>query len=53
MSIRIEGDDLDRVAPFGVLCDEDLVVVRTGTSWNRLTADFAGVQFLDAAAHHP
>lgn len=47
MSIRIEGDDLDRVAPFGVLCDEDLVVVRTGSSWNRLTQDFVGRSLLD------
>ena len=47
MSIRIEGDDLDRVAPFGVLCDEDLVVIRTGTSWNRIAADFVGRPLLD------
>ncbi len=47
MSIRIEGDDLDRVAPFGVLCDEELVVVRTGGSWNRLTPDFVGRALLD------
>ena len=42
MGVRIEDDDLDRVAPFGVLCDEDLMVVRMGPSWRRLTEDFTG-----------
>lgn len=47
MGVLLEGEDLDRVAPFGVLCDTDLVVTRTGPSWARLTADFVGLPLLD------
>lgn len=47
MGVLLEGEDLDRVAPFGVLCDSDLVVTRTGPSWARLTADFVGLPLLD------
>jgi PAS domain S-box-containing protein len=47
MTVRIEGDDLDRVAPFGILCDEELVVVRVGPSWARLTEPFVGRPLLD------
>jgi len=47
MGIRIEDDDLDRVAPFGVLCDEALVVTRIGPSWRRLCEDFTGSHLFD------
>jgi len=47
MGVRIEDDDLDRVAPFGVLCDESLVVTRTGPSWHRLCEDFTGRPLFD------
>ncbi len=47
MGVLLEGEDLDRVAPFGVLCGTDLVVTRTGPSWARLTADFVGRPLLD------
>ena len=47
MGVRLEDDDLDRVAPFGVLCDEDLRVRRVGPSWRRLVPDFAGERLLD------
>jgi len=48
MGVRIEGDDLDRVAPFGVVCDESLVVTRLGPSWRRLGADLVGLGLFDA-----
>jgi PAS domain S-box-containing protein len=47
MSVRMEGGDLDRVAPFGVLCDESLTVLRVGPSWVRLTDGFVGRHLLD------
>lgn len=47
MGVLLEGEDLDRVAPFGVLCDTDLMVTRTGPSWTRLTDDFVGRPLLD------
>ena len=47
MGVLLEGEDLDRVAPFGVLCDADLVITRTGPSWARLTDDFVGRPLLD------
>ncbi len=47
MGVRLEDDDLDRVAPFGVLCDEALVVTRVGPSWRRLTEDFVGRSLFD------
>jgi PAS domain S-box-containing protein len=47
MGVRIEDDDLDRVAPFGVLCDESLVVTRVGPSWRRLSDDFVGRPLLE------
>ncbi|MFN8157589.1 MAG: ATP-binding protein [Candidatus Nanopelagicales bacterium] len=47
MGVLLEGEDLDRVAPFGVLCDTSLVVTRTGPSWARLTTDFVGLPLLD------
>jgi len=48
MGVRIEGEDLDRVAPFGVVCDESLVVTRMGPSWRRLGADVVGRGLFDA-----
>jgi len=42
MGVLLEGDDLDRVSPFGVMCDESLTIVRAGPSWRRLTDDFVG-----------
>ena len=39
---RRMNDDLDRVAPFGVLCDESLTVTRMGPSWRRLGDVFVG-----------
>lgn len=47
MGVLLEGEDLDRVAPFGVLCDTSLIVTRTGPSWARLTPDFVGRHLLD------
>ena len=47
MGVRIEDDDLDRVAPFGVLCDESLTVTRVGPSWRRLGDDFVGRHLFD------
>ena len=47
MGVLLEGEDLDRVAPFGVLCDSSLVVTRVGPSWSRLTQDFVGRGLLD------
>jgi PAS domain S-box-containing protein len=47
MGVRLEDGDLDRVAPFGVLVDEDLVVRRLGPSWLRLTVDFTGRNLLE------
>ena len=47
MGVRLEDGDLDRVAPFGVLVDEDLVVRRVGPSWLRLTPDFSGRGLLE------
>lgn len=47
MGVRLEDGDLDRVAPFGVLVDEDLVVRRIGPSWLRLTDDFSGRSLLE------
>jgi PAS domain S-box-containing protein len=47
MGVLLEGEDLDRVAPFGVLCDTALVVTRVGPSWSRLTEDFVGRSLLD------
>ena len=48
MPVRFEDDDLDRAAPFGVLCDEDLVVRRQGPSWARLGLSFVGRPLLEA-----
>ncbi|HET7902076.1 MAG TPA: ATP-binding protein [Candidatus Nanopelagicales bacterium] len=45
--VLIEGADLDRVAPFGVLCDSELVITRTGPSWSRLAPDFVGLPLLE------
>jgi PAS domain S-box-containing protein len=47
MGVRIEDDDLDRVAPFGVLCDESLTVTRMGPSWRRLCDDVVGRSLFD------
>jgi PAS domain S-box-containing protein len=47
MGVRIEDDDLDRVAPFGVLCDESLTVTRVGPSWRRLCEAFVGRPLFD------
>ncbi|CAB4845899.1 unannotated protein [freshwater metagenome] len=47
MGVLIEVDDLDRVSPFGVICDESLTIVRAGPSWRRLTADMVGRSLFD------
>ena len=47
MGVLLEGDDLDRVAPFGVLCDGALVITRAGSSWGRLTDHIVGRGLLD------
>jgi len=47
MTIRLRDDDLDRAAPFGVLCDEDLVVLRQGPSWRRLGVEMVGRHLLE------
>jgi PAS domain S-box-containing protein len=47
MGVLIEGGDLDRLAPFGVLCDSALTVTRVGPSWSSLTDDFVGRSLLD------
>ncbi len=48
MSISLRDDDLDRAAPFGVLCDEDLVVLRQGPSWDRLGLTLVGRPLLES-----
>ena len=47
MGVLIEGGDLDRLAPFGMLCDSSLVVTRVGPSWARLTSGVVGRGLLD------
>ncbi len=47
MSIQFRDDDLDRAAPFGVLCGEDLVVRRQGPSWARLGVTLVGRPLLE------
>jgi len=47
VSISLRDDDLDRAAPFGVLCGEDLVVLRQGPSWARLGVSLVGRPLLE------
>lgn len=47
MSIRLNEENLDQAAPFGVLCDEDLVVTRQGPSWSRLGVSLVGRPLLE------
>jgi hypothetical protein len=48
VSVSLRDDQLDRAAPFGVLCDEDLVVLRQGPSWDRLGVSLVGRPLLDS-----
>jgi PAS domain S-box-containing protein len=48
VSISLRDDDLDRAAPFGLLCDEDLVVLRQGPSWSRLGLTLVGRPLLES-----
>jgi len=48
VGVRLDDDDLDRAAPFGVLCDESMTVLRQGPSWSRLGADLVGRPLLES-----
>jgi PAS domain S-box-containing protein len=47
VSIRLHEENLDQAAPFGVLCDEDLVVTRQGPSWSKLGVSLVGRPLLE------
>ncbi len=48
MGLLLGAGAFDRIAPFGVLCDENLVVSRAGPAWARLRADLVGRALLEA-----